>query len=123
MEFDRGKERVIMLLPNFPEIVTLCGSTRFKNLFVSENLRLTLEGRIVLSIGCDLRTDQEIFGSYTATELEATKHALDVLHLQKIDICDRVHVINRGGYIGQSTSSEILYATRHGKVITYLEPR
>lgn len=30
-------------------------------------------------------------------------------------------VIIRGGYIGESTRSEIKYAKEHGKVIEYLE--
>ena len=44
------------------------------------------------------------------------------MHKRKIDMADAIYVINVGGYIGESTRSEIEYATRHGKEIFYLEP-
>jgi hypothetical protein len=47
---------------------------------------------------------------------------LDELHKRKIDLADEVFIINKGGYIGESTRSEIEYAKAHNKVITYLEP-
>ena len=52
-----------------PTIVCLCGSTRFLDAFRRANLEETMAGRIVLSIGCDLRPDNEIFGSMTESEL------------------------------------------------------
>ena len=48
---------------------------------------------------------------------------LDNMHKRKIDMADSIYVINVGGYIGESTRSEIDYATRHGKEILYLEPQ
>lgn len=99
-----------------PETVCLCGSTRFSKQFTETNLELTLQGIIVLSIGCDKHSDREL-------ELDqATCDRLDALHLYKIDRCDRVHVLNVGGYIGTSTAREIEYAMRIGKPVTYLEP-
>ena len=44
------------------------------------------------------------------------------MHKRKIDMADAIYVINVGGYIGESTRSEIEYATRCGKDIFYLEP-
>jgi hypothetical protein len=99
-----------------PEIVCLCGSTRFFKTFDEQNFRLTLEGKIVLSIGCNTKSDEGL--SLT----EADKVRLDELHKRKIDLCDRVLVLNVGGYIGSSTRSEIEYAKAHGKPIEYLEP-
>ena len=50
------------------------------------------------------------------------KIALDELHKRKIDLCDEVYVLNVGGYIGDSTRSEIEYAEAHGKRVRYREP-
>lgn len=103
-----------------PEIVVLCGSTRFYETFRLQNLRLTLEGKIVLSIGYDGKSDADL---EAAGMLGATpdKLALDELHKRKIDLADRVLVLNVGGYIGDSTRGEILYAREHDKDIDFLE--
>ena len=63
-------------MPNKYPVITLCGSTRFKEQFLEAQKRLTLAGNIV---------------------------------------------INVGGYIGQSTRSEIDYALAHGKTVEFLE--
>ena len=98
------------------KVITLCGSTRFKDQFLEAQKRLTLEGNIVISVG--------LFGHSGDDEVwnEGTKEMLDNMHKRKIDMADAIYVINVGGYIGQSTRSEIEYATRHGKEILYLEP-
>ncbi len=44
-----------------PTIVCLCGSTRFSEAFQQANLMETLDGNIVLTIGCDMRSDADIF--------------------------------------------------------------
>src|SRR5260221_10750897 len=100
-----------------PVIICLCGSTRFLEAFREANLRETLAGRIVLSIGCEWHGDQAL--SLT----EEDKRRLDELHLRKIDLADEVLILNVGGYVGQSTSRETRYARAHGKVIRHLEPR
>jgi hypothetical protein len=51
------------------------------------------------------------------------KIMLDELHKRKIDMCDKVYVLNVGGYIGESTKSEIAYAQKIGKPVEYLESR
>lgn len=106
---------------SFPTIVCLCGSTRFSKAFTDANLRETLEGRIVLSIGCNLYSDQELFGHLSQSELLAIKVRLDELHKRKIDLADEVLILNVDGYIGSSTRSELDYAIAHGKTVRYLE--
>lgn len=105
-----------------PTVVCLCGSTRFGNAFAKANLEETLAGRIVLSIGCNMKSDSELFGSMSGEDLKRIKTNLDDLHKRKIDLADEILVLNVGGYIGDSTRSEIEYAKSHGKNIRWLEP-
>jgi hypothetical protein len=104
-----------------PEIVVLCGSTRFGEAFRTANLRLTLAGHIVLSIGCDTKSDDDLASAGVVFD-QALKDRLDELHKRKIDLADRVLVLNVGGYCGESTRSEIEYAEKLGRPIDYLEP-
>jgi hypothetical protein len=104
-----------------PTIVCLCGSTRFSEAFQEASLNETLAGKIVLSIGCNMRSDQDIFGHLPADELIRIKAGLDELHLRKIDLADEVLILNVGGYIGESTSRELAYARAHGKPVRFLE--
>lgn len=109
------------LLPNEPEIVVLCGSTRFKDAFYSEGKRLSFEGRIVLSVS-DLDPAPE--NRHVNVPIDPERKAmLDDLHRRKIDLAHRVHVLNVGGYIGDSTRGEIAYAEAQGKPVTYMVPR
>jgi len=96
------------------KVITLCGSTRFRDEFISEQKRLTLEGNIVISVG--------LFGHSGDNEAlsENIKRMLDDMHLRKIDMADEIFVINPGGYIGESTRREIEYATRNNKTVKYL---
>lgn len=97
-----------------PTIVCLCGSTRFAATFREANLRETLAGKIVLTIGCEWHSDQALGLT------DANKDRLDALHLAKIDLADEVLVLNVGGYIGNSTRLEVLYAQMQGKrVLTW----
>lgn len=105
---------------DFPEIVCLCGSTRFYDAFQQANYDLTMQGKIVLSVGFYPHAQAEHGHGEGVGHDSAEKIALDELHLRKIDLADRVHVINCGGYIGESTSREIEYAKQQGKVITWL---
>lgn len=98
-----------------PEIVCLCGSTRFSEAWVKARYDLTLAGKIVLTIGCDTKSDEGL--GITPEQ----KVALDELHKRKIDMADRVLVLNVGGYIGTSTRSEIDYAKAHFKPVDFLE--
>lgn len=106
-----------------PTIVCLCGSTRFLEAYRKANLDETLAGRIVLTIGCDMRSDGELFANMSEARRQEIKAELDELHLRKIDLADEILVLNVGYYIGESTRREIDYALDTGKVVRYLEPR
>ena len=95
------------------KVITLCGSTRFKEDFERVNRELTLMGNIVISVGC--------FGHAGDTFTEEQKVMLDDIHKRKIDMADAIYVINKDGYIGSSTRSEIQYALRMGKQIIFME--
>jgi hypothetical protein len=96
------------------KIITLCGSTKFKDEFLAEQKRLTLEGNIVISVG--------LFGHSGDNGVWSgiTKEMLDDMHKRKIDLADEIFVINAGGYIGASTRSEIEYAISTNKPVSYL---
>jgi hypothetical protein len=103
-----------------PRIVCLCGSTRFSDAYQEANLRETLAGRIVLTIGCNMR-DAELFADKSEEELQHIKEDLDILHFHKINLADEILVLNVNGYIGESTRREIEYAMEQGKKIRWLE--
>lgn len=95
-------------------VITLCGSTKFKNEFMKVQKELTLKGYIVISVG--------LFGHSGDEEVwtEGTKTMLDDMHKRKIDMADEIFVINVNGYIGESTQNEIEYAKQKCKIINYL---
>ena len=98
-------------MPDRPEIVCICGSVRFVAELRAANRELTLAGAIVVapSEAGELLTNEQ-------------KAALDALHLRKIDLADRVLVVNPGGYVGESTNREITYARATGKPISFTDP-
>ena len=102
---------------NIPKmkVITLCGSTRFKDQFLEQQKRLTLKGNVVISVG--------LFGHSGDEEVwkPGMKEMLDKMHFQKIDMADEIFVINVGGYIGESTKREIAHAEQSGKPVRYLE--
>jgi len=104
------------------KVITLCGSTRFKDEFMEAQKRLTLEGNIVISVGLFGHSgDNEVWENMDEGTLTKTKEMLDDMHKRKIDMADEIFVINVGGYIGSSTRSEIDYAVAAGKPVHYLE--
>ena len=106
------------------KVITLCGSTRFKEQFIEAQKRLTLQGCIVISVGLFGHSgDTEVWDNMDEGELTKTKEMLDDMHKRKIDMADGIYVINVGNYIGDSTRSEIEYAKETGKTIEYLEPQ
>ncbi len=107
---------------NRPKVVCLCGSTRF----IAEMacIAWTLErdeGYITLGLHLLPPSYPDVQRDHMA-EHEGKKEHFDELHKRKIDLADSVFVVNIGGYIGESTRSEIAYATAHGKPVKYLEP-
>ena len=98
------------------KVITLCGSTKFKEEFMREQKRLSLEGNIVISVG--------LFGHSGDDEVwtDDKKAMFDDMHKRKIDMADEIFVINKNGYIGTSTKSEIEYAIKTNKKVNYMEP-
>ena len=95
------------------KIITLCGSVKFKDDFLKLQEKLALEGNIVLT---------PVFFDHTKVNFtDELKQLLDDMHKRKIDLSDEIFVINKDGYIGQSTKSEIEYAIKTGKKVNYME--
>lgn len=105
-----------------PTVVCLCGSTRFSEAYQQANLSETLAGRIVLTIGCDMRTNTKLFDALDKDTLENLKWRLDELHKRKIDLANEILVLNVDGYVGESTRSGIEYAMKCRKRVRWLEP-
>lgn len=94
-------------------IITLLGSTKFKDAFEKEIRKLTLEGHVVLH--------PEIYSHSEGISIDKkTEKILKDLHKEKIDMSDSVLVINVNGYVGENTLSEINYAKEKGKPVSYL---
>ena len=104
------------------KVITLCGSTRFKDEFMKAQKDLTLAGNIVINVGLFGHSgDNEVWENMDEGTLTKTKEMLDDMHKRKIDMADEIYVINVDGYIGSSTKSEIEYAMASGKVVRFLE--
>ena len=92
-------------------VITLCGSTRFKDAFYEVQKQLTLAGNIVISVGLFGHSgDEEVWDGMDEGTLSKTKEMLDDMHKRKIDMADSIYVINVDGYIGESTKSEMQYS-------------
>ena len=103
-------------------VITLCGSTKFKEQFIQAQKELTLQGNIVISVGLFGHSgDNEVWENMDEGTLTKTKEMLDDMHKRKIDMADEIFVINVGGYVGESTKSEIEYALKDNKKVNYLE--
>lgn len=98
-------------------VVCLCGSTHFHEEFVAANLRETLKGNIVLTIGAATASDSEHIRTGAIIQEDKTK--LDALHFDKIAMADEILVLNVDGYIGESTHNEINHAVKLGKTVRY----
>lgn len=119
----RGGELVLWQKMERPTVVCLCGSTRFSEAFQDANLKETLRGKIVLTIGCDTKGDDELFDRefMSLDELTNLKAQLDILHFRKIDLADEILILNVNGYIGESTARELTYARAMDKKVRFLE--
>ena len=105
------------------KVITLCGSTRFKDEFLRVQKELTLQGNIAISVGLFGHSgDAEVWENMDEGTLTKTKEMLDDMHKRKIDMADEIFVINVGDYIGDSTKSEIEYAKSTNKKVNFLEP-
>ena len=92
-------------------IITLCGSSKFKNEFLKVQKELSLKGYLVLSLG--------LFGHSGDDEAWVKKDLLDRVHKQKIDMSSAIFVIDVDGYVGESTKNEIEYAINRGKTVYF----
>ena len=111
----------VFIVKNY-KVITLCGSTKFKDEFLKVQKELTLKGNIVISVGLFGHSgDNEVWENMDEGTLTKTKEMLGDMHKRKIDMADEIFVINVDGYIGESTKSEIEYAKANGKAISYLE--
>jgi hypothetical protein len=104
-----------------PRIVCLCGSTRFYARFQQANYDLTMAGQIVLSVGFYPHAKAEHGHGEGVGHDSQEKTALDELHKRKIDLADYVMVVSEGGYFGDSTAGEIVYAATNGKTVLFAE--
>jgi len=107
-----------------PPVICLCGSTRFADHHAIMRWELEKQGAIVLMINYlpAWYAEAQGWGGHDHFgEKAGIKEELDELHLRKIDISDKVMVINVGGYVGESTRKEIEYAIKEGKPVEYLE--
>jgi hypothetical protein len=105
---------------SFPDIVAICGSTRFMAEMAEAELRETtaLPGKIVVKPGCDMKSSHTLWSD--PVEAAALKVRLDELHRAKILLADEVLVV--GDYIGDSTRAEIAYARSLGKPVRFTHP-
>lgn len=92
-------------------IITLCGSTRFKDDFLEWNKAFTRGGSIVLMPG--------VFGHAGDEITPQEKENLDRLHKQKIAMSNMIFVIDKDGYVGESTRKEIQFAKEIGVPVVF----
>ena len=93
-------------------VITICGSSKFKNEILEAAKTLTMDNHIVLSP----------FIFHHADDEELTQEAkirLDNLHKEKINMSDAIFVVNVDNYIGESTYGEIDWANRMKKEIYF----
>lgn len=103
------------LIPEKLEIITLCGSRRFKTDFERISKEFALKGKIVFTPAI-FNIDIEEVGKLST----AQHNILDILHQNKILMSDKVLIVNPGGYIGDNTREEIKFAEAHNIEIEYL---
>jgi len=110
---------------NKPKVICICGSTKFADLHAIKRWEFERDGNaicLMINYLPDWYTSQEGWGGQDHFgEQFGNKDILDELHFRKIDLSDEIYVINCEGYIGESTSNEIAYATKHGIPVNYME--
>ena len=97
-------------------IVTLCGSMQFLDDFLKAESTLTMEGYVVLGVSVNKQSDDNGISIMSEELREKFRKAT----LRKIEMSDEVFVINRNGYIGESTKEQLLYAQELGKTISFM---
>lgn len=106
-----------------PEIITMCGSSRFADLMASISWEYEKLGKIVLRVNFlpdwYIKKDGWAKSTHGAEQAEL-KQILDDLHYRKIDISNKIFVCNYNNYIGESTQNEIEYAKKTNVPVYYL---
>jgi hypothetical protein len=102
-----SRKQVILM-----KVITLCGSTKFKEQFEKANAYHTLQGNIVISLGFFEQSE-----GIKITQEQA--ELLEEIHYKKINMSDEIFVIDVNGYMGESTKKEIEYAKQQGKLVSY----
>ncbi len=100
-------------------IITLCGSTKFMQEYNEVNLELSLKDWVILTVGAFTHSDEELLKSGKINE--EAKKKFDKLHMEKIGISQAIVVINKNGYIGESTTNELKHALKLGKKIYWYD--
>ena len=95
------------------EVVTICGSTRFKEAQLKAMRELEEENLAVFMVGGFMHADGLVIS-------DEQKKQFDDLHKRKIEMSDWIYVVNVDGYVGSSTESEILYAKKLGKRVEFM---
>ncbi len=110
---------------SFPKVVCICGSSRFADLHAIKRWEFEQGGEYICLMINYLSYDYAIEQGFDKPdhigEQANLRETLDELHFRKIDLCDKVFVVNKNGYIGDSTKKEIEYAEKLGKPVEYLE--
>ena len=104
---------------NTPNVICLCGSSRFIDVMAVLAWQLEKQGNIVLSLHLLPRWYCGDVDDHIA-EAEGVADSMDELHLRKIDMADEVIVVDVEGYVGDSTSREIQYAKDTATSLRYL---
>ena len=110
-----------------PKVVTICGSTRFADLHAIKRWEFERTGEwigLMINYFPPWYAEKQGWeGNDHFAEQAGIRKDMDELHFRKIDISDLVYVINKDGYIGDSTRNEINYAKKIGKPVEYMEPK
>lgn len=96
------------------KVVTICGSMKY----VKEMMKIAFD----LELKKGYTVIQCVYNPDSMNYEGIDTNILDRIHRKKIDISDAIYVVNIGGYIGNSTKSEIEYAKENGKEVIYHEP-
>lgn len=95
------------------KVITLCGSVRFEKEFWDAVEDLMKDGYIVLMPRTFLNKNEK------ATIKKEEMEEFVSIHKRKINLSDAIMVINKDGYIGEHTKSEIEYAKKNNKKVFY----
>jgi len=103
---------------NKPKTIVLCGSSRFVDIMAvcawiieRDEKAITMGLHLLPEWYCKSNIPDHL------AEHEGCAAEMDELHLKKIDLCDEIFVVNFNDYIGESTTREIGYTVRRGKII------